>query len=85
MMTEETWMDAQKAYELGFVDEVIKNEKPIPINLVEKAAVVNSYFMNIPAKLLAPAPPQAESVFNAAAERLRAEVKLFQNYWRIKK
>lgn len=78
LMTEETWMDAQKAVDLGFVDEIIRAEKPIPVDLGEKAAVVNALrnFVNVPAALLAPAQP-AEPVHDAAAERLRAEVKLY--------
>jgi len=41
LMTDETWMDAQRALDLGFVDEVIRYEKPIPIQLPQNVAVVN--------------------------------------------
>jgi hypothetical protein len=82
MMTDESWMDAQKALDLGFIDEIIHGEaKPIPSqDLVQSAAIVNALrnFMNVPAALRASAPPQAEPVNNAAAERLRAEVKLYR-------
>jgi len=50
LMTEETWMDAQKALDLGFVDEIIHYEKPIPIQLPQGAAVVNALrnYSNLP-------------------------------------
>jgi ATP-dependent Clp protease protease subunit len=54
LMTEETWMDAQKAVDLGFVDEVVKgNSKKITIP-VENAAVVNALriFVNVPKELI---------------------------------
>lgn len=78
LMTDETWMDAQKAVDLGFVDEIIRAEQAAPVDWGDKAAVVNALrnFVNVPAALLAPAKP-AEPVHDAAAERLRAEVKLY--------
>lgn len=83
LMSDETWMDAQKALDLGFVDEIVKAERPIPVDLVPNAALVNALFVNVPARLLAPAtapeePDEAlaESVDEPAAERLRAEAKL---------
>lgn len=43
LMTDETWMDANKALDLGFVDEIIKNEKGqvIPKLPIDNAAVIN--------------------------------------------
>ncbi len=41
MMTDETWMDAQRSVDLGFVDEVIKAEKK-QITLPENTAMVNA-------------------------------------------
>lgn len=60
LMTEETWMDANKALDLGFVDEIIKDEK-ITIEVPENAAVVNAVqnFANVP-----PAVMQAFKTFN---------------------
>ena len=54
LMTDETWMDAQKAVDLGFVDEIIKGEKK-QIELPDNAAIVNVLynFMNVPEELLA--------------------------------
>jgi len=81
MMTDESWMDAQKALDLGFIDEIVQGEaKSIPSqDPVQSAAFVNALrnFMNVPAALRAYAPPQAEPVNHASAERLRAEVKLY--------
>ena len=82
LMTEETWMDAQRAKELGFVDEILGGNHGLHGlhggEGVEKAAMVNALrnFVNVPAALLAPALPQ-EPVREAAAERLRAEVKIY--------
>lgn len=44
LMTDETWMDANKALDLGFVDEIIKNEKGqvIPQLPIDNAAVINA-------------------------------------------
>ena len=79
LMTEETWMDAQKAVDLGFVDEVIQGEMKT-FSLPENAAVVNVLrnFVNVPAALLAPATAPEEPVINPAAEHLRAEVKILR-------
>jgi len=54
MMTDETWMDAQKAIDLGFVDEIIRAERAIPIDLGQKAAVINALhnYANVPPALL---------------------------------
>jgi ATP-dependent Clp protease protease subunit len=49
LMTDETWMDAQKALDLGFVDEVLRGgEKSFA--LLENAAAVNALgnFTNVP-------------------------------------
>ncbi len=43
LMTEETWMDAQKAVDLGFVDEIFRSE-PKPMKLPGNTAVVNGLF-----------------------------------------
>lgn len=77
LMTEETWMDAQRAQDLGFVDQILRQEHPLPVDLGEQAAVVNALFVNVPEQLLAPPPAPPEPVRNAAAERLRAETQLF--------
>ena len=52
LMTEETWMDAQRALDLGFVDEVIWGEKKALV-LPANTAVVNGLtnFANVPAPI----------------------------------
>jgi ATP-dependent Clp protease protease subunit len=79
MMTDETWMDAGRATDLGFVDEVIKGESK-KLVIPEGAAMVNALrnFVNVPACLLAPATAPEEPVINQAAERLRAEAKILR-------
>lgn len=77
MMTEETWMDAQKAFDLGFVDEVMRDEKKIPVDLTQKAAVVNALrsYAHVPPALLALEPENKPE--HPEITRLRAEVKLY--------
>ena len=88
LMTDETWMDAQKAIDLGFVDEIVKGEKKI--EMPENAAIVNALhnFMNVPAALLtqlrkAELPdvqqndPDLGIKKAKEVERLRAEAKLY--------
>lgn len=55
LMSDETWMDARRAQDLGFVDEVMKADPKDDIPLPENAAVVNGLrnFVNVPAALLA--------------------------------
>lgn len=64
MMTDTTWMDATKAQDLGFVDEILRDQKPIPIDLGQNAAVVNvlSNYANVPPALM-----QALQLVNAPA------------------
>ena len=58
LMDAETWMDANKAVELGFADDVLANAPMIPEDmeppavsmLYSKAAVVNSLMDKIAAK-----------------------------------
>lgn len=49
LMTEETWMDAQKAVDLGFVDEVVRGGQKA-LALPKNTAVVNALrsFTNVP-------------------------------------
>ncbi len=81
LMSDETWMDAQRAVDLGFVDEIVKGEAK-KIDLPQNAAMVNALhnFQNVPAALLAaltaPEPAPAEPVFNPAVERLSAAASL---------
>jgi ATP-dependent Clp protease, protease subunit len=81
LMRDETWMTAQQAKELGFVDEVINGEKPktTPKNL--RAVFVNCLrnYTNVPADVVAALsaplqPPEgARSVGAEAAEQMQDE------------
>lgn len=53
LMTDETWMDAQKAIDLGFVDEIIKPGLKA-IEIPQNSAVVNALrnFSNVPPALM---------------------------------
>jgi hypothetical protein len=61
-MTDETWMDAQKALDLGFVDEILSNENPLPIDLIpiQDVALFNCLrnYSKVPAALWQPFTPQ---------------------------
>jgi ATP-dependent Clp protease protease subunit len=54
MMTDETWMDAQKALDLGFVDEILSQGTKIPVNLPQNTAVVNALrnYAHVPPAIL---------------------------------
>lgn len=87
MMTDETWMDAQKAIDLGFADEMVGGTLPSQESdpLMSKAAIVNALqnYRNVPAGVMAAAgtlPPvdEAEVVDTAMVDQLRAEVKLLK-------
>ena len=78
LMDAETWMDAGKAVELGFADEVMKRpaetedvEPPVVTMLYSKAAVVNSLMDKIAAKCKTKpkSEPQGRSV-DSLMERL---------------
>lgn len=53
LMTDETWMDAQKAADLGFVDEVVRGGQKA-LALPKNTAVVNALrsFTNVPQEVL---------------------------------
>jgi D-3-phosphoglycerate dehydrogenase len=63
-----------------FIEPIVTDFGVKPENILANAAIVNALrnYVNVPADLRAPAPLQAEPEFNAAAERLRAEVKLYK-------
>jgi len=53
LMTEETWMDAQKALDLGFIDEMIRGNESVfklPANVAAVNALQN--FSNVPPALM---------------------------------
>ncbi len=58
LMTDETWMDAQKALDLGFVDEILANPNSQPIEMlpIQNVALFNCLhnYSKIPAALWQP-------------------------------
>jgi ATP-dependent Clp protease, protease subunit len=55
LMTDETWMDAQKAVDLGFVDEIVINPNSLATQIpVDNAAFVNGLrnYAKVPAVLM---------------------------------
>jgi ATP-dependent Clp protease, protease subunit len=86
LMTNETWMSAQEAVDMGFADEVIGSAKAKKAKNTAAApamAMVNALrnYRNVPPELLSageakvePNPENPELI--KAAERLRAEVKI---------
>jgi ATP-dependent Clp protease protease subunit len=88
MMTDETWLTANEAKELGFVDEVIgsasSSSKKNLANLAGKSAIISSvsYYKHVPEALRALLGEAEQPVNQAAAEsadlkRLRAEVQFY--------
>lgn len=86
LMDAETWMDTNKAIELGFADEIMKRSTaaedmgtPTVSMLYSKASVVNSLMGKIAARCkiqpTAPKEPTSRSV-----DALRAELKAIKNY-----
>jgi len=55
LMTDETWMDAQKALDLGFVDEIMASPNSLALQIpVDNAAIVNGLrnYAHVPAALM---------------------------------
>ena len=87
LMDAETWMDANKAVELGFADEIISRTDeiedmaaPTVSMLYSKANVVNSLMENIAAKCaIAPKPTVPERT-GRSVDELRAKLNTIKNY-----
>ena len=82
LMDAETWMDANKAVELGFADEIMQRSTetediaaPTVSMLYSKANVVNSLMEKIAAKCAIEPKPAGRSV-----DELRAELNKIKNY-----
>lgn len=85
LMTEETWMDAQKAVDLGFVDQVVRAGPKLVIDIPENTAIVNALnsFKNVPPALLAAVqpfdvPPTAESSEPLLTEDMQREAQILR-------
>ena len=87
LMDAETWMDANKAVELGFADEVIKRsgdtedvEAPTVSMLYSKANVVNSLMDKIAAKCAIEPKPTVQERTGRSVDELRANLNNIKNY-----
>lgn len=75
LMTDETWMTAKQAQEMGFIDEVITEKQTrLPANM----AIVNalSNYQHVPAALVDQLKPDTPHAEPPDVARLRAEVKI---------
>ena len=86
LMDAETWMDANKAVELGFADEIMKRsgtaenvEMPTVSMLYSKANVVNSLMDKIAAKCAINKPTVQERT-GRSVDELRANLNAIKNY-----
>ena len=87
LMDAETWMDANKAVELGFADEIIQRsleseEGPTPAvsMLYSKANVVNSLMEKIAAKCAIEPKPTVPERTGRSVDELRAKLNAIKNY-----
>ena len=87
LMDAETWMDANKAIELGFADEIIQRngavdmEVPQVSMLYSKTAVVNSLMERIAEKCRIQQKNEAENDNKVEADSLMSRLNLMKN-WR---
>ena len=88
-MDAETWMDANKAVELGFADEIMTapgdyrgcGRTPAVSMLYSKANVVNSLMEKIAAEMQAIDPkPAVPERTGRSVDELRAELNTIKNY-----
>ena len=85
LMDAETWMDANKAMELGFADEIMKRsvediEPPAVSMMYSKAAVVNSLLDKIAAKCAIEPKPAVPERTGRSVDELRAKLNTIKNY-----
>ena len=87
LMDAETWMDANKAVELGFADEIMQRsleseDVPTPTvsMLYSKANVVNSLMEKIAAKCAIEPKPAVPERTGRSVDELRAKLNTIKNY-----
>ncbi len=87
LMDAETWMDANKAVELGFADEIISRTDeiedmaaPTVSMLYSKANVVNSLMEKIAAKCAITPKPTVPERTGRSVDELRAKLNTIKNY-----
>mgnify|MGYP002799599326 FL=1 len=86
LMDAETWMDANKAVELGFADEILGRaelpedvEPPVVSMLYSKAAVVNSLMDKIAAKCITNRKPAMPEPEGRSVDSLMERLNLLKN------
>ena len=87
LMDAETWMDATKAMELGFADEIMTRsdafedvEPPAVSMLYSKANVINSLMDKIPAKCAIPHNPDVQETTGRSVDELKAALNAIKNF-----
>ena len=87
LMDAETWMDANKAVELGFADEIMQRSTesdgvpaPTVSMLYSKANVVNSLMEKIAAKCAIEPKPAVPKRTGRSVDELRAKLNTIKNY-----
>lgn len=87
LMDAETWMDANKAVELGFADEIMQRNSesdgvpaPTVSMLYSKANVVNSLMEKIAAKCSIDPKPTVPEHMGRSVDELRAKLNTIKNY-----
>lgn len=87
LMDAETWMDANKAIELGFADEIMKRSgeteamgTPNVSMLYSKASVVNSLMGKIAAKCKIQPTPAPQEPAGRSVDALKADLNAIKNY-----
>ena len=87
LMDAETWMDAHKAVELGFADEIMQRsdntedvEVPAVSMLYSKANVVNSLMDKIAHKCAINPKPAVQERTGRSVDELRANLNAIKNY-----
>ncbi len=87
LMDAETWMDATKAVELGFADEIMQRSTetentaaPTVSMLYSKANVVNSLMEKIAAKCAIEPKPAVPERTGRSVDELRAKLNTIKNY-----
>ena len=87
LMDAETWMDANKAVELGFADEIMQRSsesEEVPTSTVSmlysKANVVNSLMEKIAAKCAIEPKPAVPERTGRSVDELRAKLNTIKNY-----
>ena len=87
LMDSETWMDATKAMELGFADEIMTRsdssedvEPPAVSMLYSKANVINSLMDKIAAKCAIPHNPDVQETTGRSVDELKAALNAIKNF-----